>query len=67
LDLKNTTEDADPLDLQIVEAIVHPDYKPPSHYHDVALFKVPPVDYFRIIYKPRVFTPKSNSRGTPYK
>lgn len=40
LDLKNTTDDADPLDLQIIQTFVHPEYKSRSHYHDIALLKL---------------------------
>ncbi|RZB39732.1 serine protease snake-like, partial [Asbolus verrucosus] len=40
LDLKNTTDEAMPQNFIISEIIVHPEYKAPSHYHDIALLKL---------------------------
>ncbi|RZC37980.1 venom protease-like, partial [Asbolus verrucosus] len=40
LDLKNTTDDANPQDLSVDRFFAHPDYKPPSHYNDIALLKL---------------------------
>ncbi|EFA12222.2 serine protease P60 [Tribolium castaneum] len=40
LDLKNTTEDADPRDFAVTRIYVHPKYKSASHYHDIALLKI---------------------------
>ncbi|XP_044266940.1 serine protease snake-like isoform X1 [Tribolium madens] len=40
LDLKNETDDAHRLDLQIINTFAHPKYKSSSHYHDIALIEV---------------------------
>ncbi|XP_021921295.1 serine protease snake-like [Zootermopsis nevadensis] len=40
LNLEENDEDSKPKDFNIVEIIPHPDYKPPSKYHDIALFKL---------------------------
>ncbi|XP_044262181.1 serine protease snake-like [Tribolium madens] len=40
LDLKNTTEEADPRDIPVEHIYVHPKYKSSSHYHDIALLKI---------------------------
>ena len=52
LDLKNTTEDADPQDFKITKIHVHPKYKLSSHYHDIALFKTEKHVYFGFYVKP---------------
>ncbi|KAK7601272.1 hypothetical protein V9T40_008713 [Parthenolecanium corni] len=53
LDLESNAEDARPTDFIIVERIVHPEYKPPAVYHDIALFRLKDAvkfnDYFRPI------------------
>ena len=52
LDLESTTEDAYPEDFKISEINVHPKYKYPSYYHDIALFKTERVVYFGFDVKP---------------
>lgn len=38
--IDNDQDDADPIQLKIIERIKHPNYKLPSKYHDIALFKL---------------------------
>ena len=52
LDLKNTTEDANPEDLKISEIHIHPKYKYSSYYHDIALFKTEQEISFGFYLKP---------------
>lgn len=52
LDLKNTTEDANPLDIEIVERYKYPEYKISSHYHDIALLKLDEEISFNLYFKP---------------
>lgn len=40
LDISTTAEDAQPQEREIVERIIHPEYKEPAVYHDIALFKM---------------------------
>lgn len=40
LDYISETDEARPKDYKIVERIVHPNYKPPSLYNDIALFRL---------------------------
>uniref|UniRef100_A0A2H8TSH9 Serine protease snake n=1 Tax=Melanaphis sacchari TaxID=742174 RepID=A0A2H8TSH9_9HEMI len=40
LDYLSETDEARPKDYRIVERIVHPNYKPPSLYNDIALFRL---------------------------
>lgn len=40
LNFEENDEDAKPQDFSIVEMILHPDYKLPARYHDIALFKL---------------------------
>lgn len=40
LNIISTTDDARPKDYRIVQRVSHPDYKPPSLYNDVALFRL---------------------------
>jgi secreted trypsin-like serine protease len=50
--LNNTTEDADPQDFDVEKVFVHPDYKPPSHYNDVAVLKLQKTVRFNLYIKP---------------
>jgi secreted trypsin-like serine protease len=52
LNLNDTTEDADPQDFDVEAVFVHPDYKPPSHYNDVALLKLKKTVLFNLYIKP---------------
>lgn len=36
----SVSDDARPKDYRIVEHVLHPDYKPPSVYNDIALFRL---------------------------
>jgi len=42
LDIKSTTDFAEPKDFRIVEHVTHPDYKPTvdKRYNDIALFRL---------------------------
>lgn len=40
LNLRTDTDDAGPQDFVITNRIPHPDYQPPSQYHDIALLRV---------------------------
>lgn len=40
LNLKENNDDARPQTIKIKEKIRHPDYKPPSQYHDIALLRL---------------------------
>ncbi|XP_026808326.1 serine protease snake-like [Rhopalosiphum maidis] len=40
LDYASDTDEAKPNDYKIVERIIHPNYKPPSLYNDIALFRL---------------------------
>ncbi|XP_073978749.1 venom protease-like isoform X3 [Rhodnius prolixus] len=40
LDISSTNEDARPQEKIIVDRIIHPNYKEPAVYHDIALFKL---------------------------
>ncbi|XP_060851918.1 serine protease snake-like isoform X2 [Rhopalosiphum padi] len=40
LDYDSESDEARPLDYIIVERIIHPNYKPPSVYNDIALFRL---------------------------
>jgi len=40
LDYNSETADARPTDYEIVERIIHPNYKSPSLYNDIALFRL---------------------------
>jgi hypothetical protein len=40
LNLEDSDEDAEPQDFTISEIILHPDYKLPARYHDIALLKL---------------------------
>lgn len=40
LDFSRTDEAAAPTDLAVAKIEVHPDYKPPIFYHDIALIKL---------------------------
>lgn len=40
LNIVLTTDDARPKDYEIVQHVLHPDYKPPSRYNDIALFRL---------------------------
>uniref|UniRef100_A0A1V1FKL5 Putative serine protease 46B n=2 Tax=Reticulitermes speratus TaxID=60591 RepID=A0A1V1FKL5_9NEOP len=40
LNLEDSDDDAQPQDFTISEMILHPDYKLPARYHDIALFKL---------------------------
>lgn len=40
LDYNSVTDDARPVDYKIVQHIIHPNYKSPSLYHDIALFRL---------------------------
>jgi secreted trypsin-like serine protease len=52
LNLNDTTEDADPQDFDVEAVFVHPDYKPPSLYNDVALLKLKKTVLFNLYIKP---------------
>ncbi|XP_025160830.1 venom protease isoform X3 [Harpegnathos saltator] len=46
LNLAETNDDAMPQTIRIVERILHPDYKKPSQYHDIAIVKLEtPITY----------------------
>ncbi|XP_050547384.1 venom protease-like [Daktulosphaira vitifoliae] len=38
LDIESDTDDAQPVNYDIIRRVVHPDFKPPSRYNDIALF-----------------------------
>lgn len=64
LDLKNTTEDANPLDLKINQTFVHPKYKSSSHYHDIALLQLEKNISFDSYYKPACIHTEKNIPDT---
>lgn len=39
-DINTDTDDADPQDFNIAKKIAHPEYRSPSHYHDIALLQL---------------------------
>lgn len=39
-DISTDTDDADPQDFNIARKIAYPEYRSPSHYHDIALFEL---------------------------
>jgi hypothetical protein len=40
LDFSRTDEAASPKDIAVAKIFVHPDYKPPIFYHDIALIRL---------------------------
>lgn len=40
LNTESTKDDARPIDYRIERHVLHPDYKPPSLYNDIALFRL---------------------------
>lgn len=52
LNLKSTTDDAQPKDLAVLRTIRHPQYKSPSQYHDVALVELSEALQFNDFIKP---------------
>lgn len=40
LNYLSDTDDARPKDYRIIQRIIHPNYKPPSIYNDIALFRL---------------------------
>ncbi|XP_050421364.1 uncharacterized protein LOC126833845 [Adelges cooleyi] len=40
LNVESNTDDAKPADFEIVQRVLHPDYRPPSDYDDIALFRL---------------------------
>lgn len=40
LDISTDTDDAHPEDFSVLEAIKHPDFRPPTVYNDIALIKL---------------------------
>jgi len=40
LNIISITDNAQPKDYRIVEHVIHPDFKPPSLYNDIALFRL---------------------------
>lgn len=40
LDISTSNDDARPQEKRIIERILHPDYKEPAVYNDIALFKL---------------------------
>lgn len=40
LDLQSVSDDANPQDFGIAKKIVHPNYRPPSQYNDIALLQL---------------------------
>lgn len=40
LDLAGTTDEAKPQDFKVKRYIIHPNFKPPAKYHDIALIEL---------------------------
>lgn len=40
LEINTNTDDADPQEFRIAKFIPHPEYRAPSHYHDIALLRL---------------------------
>jgi len=40
LDFSRNDEPASPKDMAVAKVVIHPDYKPPIFYHDIALIKL---------------------------
>lgn len=38
LNIASTADEAQPEDYRIIEHVLHPEYKPPAQYNDIALF-----------------------------
>lgn len=52
MDLESNVDNADPIDFYIVSRVVHPEYKAPSVYNDIALFKLNRVVHFTDYIRP---------------
>ncbi|XP_066991103.2 venom protease isoform X3 [Anabrus simplex] len=61
LDFSRDDEDADPFDVAVSNAEVHPNYKPPAYYNDLAVLKLAQTVKFGRYVKPICLPEKTNN------